>query len=171
MNQLLRITLGLAALLGFLLSLLVHIEALKGIDIGASVPYVSWLHAGMFLVFGPFVLISRKELGEDISLVDMAKRLPPWVGLLSIAIFIYVVLNFLLFMYHGVEADAVLKDGKYFLASHGRPIRELTAAESTAFKANELRGISGHWLIFYFVPAAYFLFDAGRREAVTRLQA
>jgi hypothetical protein len=41
---------------------------------------------------------------------------------------------------------------------HGKLIREITATQFAAFKANEVRGFSGHWMVFYFVPAAYFLF-------------
>jgi hypothetical protein len=43
-------------------------------------------------------------------------------------------------------------------------MRELTEKEYVAFKANEVRGISGHWLAFYFAPFGYFMFRKNRRE-------
>ncbi|MGO4703257.1 hypothetical protein [Dyella sp. 2RAB6] len=48
--------------------------------------------------------------------------------------------------------------------NHGQLIREISATEYAGFKAEEVRGFSGHWMVFYFVPAAYFLFDLGRRR-------
>jgi hypothetical protein len=58
----------------------------------------------------------------------------------------------------GTEGGSpTIQDGKYLLLDHGKLIREITAGEYAAFRANQVRGFSGHWLIFYFVPAAYFL--------------
>lgn len=49
-------------------------------------------------------------------------------------------------------------DGKFLLTNDGAVMRELTAAEYASFESNEVRGFSGHWLVFYFVTLAYFLF-------------
>ena len=64
----------------------------------------------------------------------------------------------MLFMFATGGGSPSIQDGKFVLQSHGRLIRALTEPEYTAFKANEIRGFSGHWMVFYFVPFAYFLF-------------
>ncbi|MBB6241945.1 hypothetical protein [Rhodanobacter sp. MP1X3] len=158
MTQLFRYALGFAALAGFLISLAVHVEALMGVDIASSIPSVWLLHAGVFVVFGPFVFFSRKDFVGNQSLLSMAKGLPPWAAVLGGAIFVYAIVNFALFLLHSEGGNPTVENGKYLLMEHGALIRELTPTEFTALKANELRGFSGHWLLFYFVPAAYFLF-------------
>jgi hypothetical protein len=58
----------------------------------------------------------------------------------------------------GAEGGSpTIRDGQYLLLEHGKLIRELTASEYRALQTNEVRGFSGHWLVFFFVPAAYFL--------------
>lgn len=73
-------------------------------------------------------------------------------------IFVYAGMNFLLFMLHTEGGMPAVQDGKYLLLNHGKLIRQLTPSEFASFKTNELRSFSGHWLFFYFFPAAYFLF-------------
>jgi len=156
-TQAVRRALGLLALAGFLVSLVVHVEALGGVDVQAAFPYVMLLHGGMFLVFGPFVLISRSDFSGKQSMRQLAAGLPRWVAVLCGLTFAYAFLNFVLFMV-GYQGNPSMSDGKYLLLEHGRLIRELSASQYAAFKANEVRGFSGHWLVFYGIPAAYFLF-------------
>ncbi len=73
-------------------------------------------------------------------------------------LFLYTTINFILFIHATQGGSPSIHDGKFILQQHGHLIRELTADEYTAFKANEVRGLSGHWLFFYFVPFAYFMF-------------
>ncbi|WP_233869839.1 hypothetical protein [Paraburkholderia adhaesiva] len=167
MNQKLRYALGVSALTGFVISLVVHVSALMGFNLAATIPSIWALHAGVFVVFAPFVFLCRKELGGKGNLWLLWKGVPNWVAVLGGMIFVYVVMNFLLFMLHTEGGMPAVQDGKYVLLNHGKFIRQLTPSEFTAFKANELRGFSGHWLLFYFVPAAYFLFwKSARAEPV-----
>lgn len=154
----LRHALGTVAMAGFVLSLIAHVAALDGMDVASAVPAVWSLHLGVFVVFLPFVLISRKDMAGNKSLIAMAKGLPPWLGVLGGALFAYALLNFLLFLLHTEGGSASAEGGKYFLKDHGRLIRQISATEFAAFQANMVRGFSGHWLVFYFFPAAYFLF-------------
>jgi hypothetical protein len=156
--KVLRYALGSLALVGFLASLIVHFQALMGIDVASSVPSVWFLHGGIFVVFLPFVLLSRKDFTGNKSLFAMAKGLPRWVAALGGVIFVYAIINFAVFMVNTDGGSPVAENGRYLLMEHGKLIREITATEFAAFKANEVRGFSGHWLVFYFVPAAYFLF-------------
>lgn len=146
------------ALLGFMLSLAVHVTALLGLDISEKVPLVWSLHAGIFVVFIPFALMSRKVFGPKPSFAQLREHFPLWVVVLGSVIFAYAIVNFLLFILATHGGNPSIQDGKFVLQSHGHLVRELTANEYASLKANELRGFSGHWLVFYFMPFAYFAF-------------
>jgi hypothetical protein len=150
--------LGFAALTGLVLSAIAHVCALAGIDVAERVPSVWLLHIGTFLVFFPFVFSSRKVLGKRPSLADMRALVPGRVYAVGLVIFIYAIINFMLFAAATQGGNPVIEAGQYVLKNHGRLVRELSFAEYEALKANELRGFSGHWLFFYFVPFAYFMF-------------
>lgn len=150
--------LALVSLSGLLLSLAAHLAALSGIDVAAKVPAVWALHVGIFVVFGPFILASRKVLGLRPGYAQMRELFPPWIVALGTMLFVYVIVNFVLFLLATQGGNPAIHDGKFVLQEHGRLVREITQAEYTAFRANEVRGFSGHWLLFYFIPFAYFGF-------------
>jgi hypothetical protein len=150
--------LGIASLIGFVSALIVHIAALMGIDVSDNFPVVWVLHVGIFVVFIPFVFSSRKSLGAKPTFAQIRAAFPMWVVRLGICIFAYALVNFALFMLKTEGGNPSIVDGKFVLMNHGALIRELTAAEYSTFKANVVRGFSGHWLVFYFAPFAYFMF-------------
>ena len=150
--------LGFVALTGFVLAAATHVFALAGVDVAAHFPFVWLLHVGIFVVFGPYVFSSRKVLGRRPSLADIRALVPGWVFFAGLAILIYAMVNFALFAAATQGGNPAMEAGKYVLKNHGRFIRELSGAEYEALRANELRGFSGHWLFFYFVPFAYFIF-------------
>lgn len=153
---------ALLALTGFLLSAIVHVAALAGVDVSEHVPFVWALHAGVFIVFIPFVFSSRKTFGKKPSLSDLRTLLPGGVVLAGSVLFIYAFANFLIFMSSMGGGSPAIRAGKCVLENHGRLVREITCSEYTALRANELRGFSGHWLVFYFAPLAYFGFARKR---------
>jgi hypothetical protein len=150
--------LGFAALTGLVLAAVAHVCALAGIGVAERVPSVWLLHVGVFVVFIPFVVSSRKILGKQPSLADMRALVPGRVFAVGLAVFIYAIINFVLFAVATQGGNPVVEAGQYLLKSHGHLIRELSRPEYEALRANELRGFSGHWLFFYFVPFAYFMF-------------
>jgi hypothetical protein len=162
-----NLTLALAALFGFLLSLVVHILALSGMDVSAHWPTVWMLHLGIFVVFIPLVISNSKRLGAKPKFADFRADLPGWVLWLGVVFVAYSALNFILFILGTQGGSPDLRDGKYLLLNHGKLIRELTKAEYTALKANEVRGFSGHWLVFYYISFAYFMFVKKRSAAHT----
>jgi hypothetical protein len=157
MNQLLRSSVGVVALVGFVLALVTHLLALAGVDVAARVHYVWLLHVGIFVVFIPFVICVRMDFGSPPAMSQIRATLPHWASVCGIAIFAYALVNFLIFMVGTEGGSAEIRDGKFLLLNHGTLIRELTAAQYAAFQLNDIRGFSGHWLVFYSVPAAYFL--------------
>lgn len=149
---------GLLALLGFIASLAVHIATLFQIDVAQYIPFVWVLHLGIFVVFIPFVFISRKLFGSRLSPNFLQDNFPTQVIMLGKVIMFYAVINFILFMIQSEGASPSVLNGKFALTSHGKLLREISENEYHVFQARVLRGFSGHWLIFYFVPLAFFLF-------------
>ena len=146
------------SLIGFTLSLCVHVCALLGIDAATKIPHHGYLHLGIFVVFIPFVFLSRKVFGPTPTQEKVFAHFPRWVIVLGYVLIAYTIINFLLFMIATEGGGPAMRDGKYILESHGRFIREITASEYLAFQANVARGFSGHWILFYFIPLAFFAF-------------
>ncbi|MCC7698749.1 hypothetical protein [Janthinobacterium sp. EB271-G4-7A] len=154
MNQIL----GFASLIGFATALIVHIAALMGVNVSDNFPAIWWLHGGIFIVFIPFVFSSRKSLGPKPTFAELRAAFPKWVVGLGLCIAAYALVNFALFMMNAAGGNPSIVDGKFVLLNRGNFIRELTVVEYSTFKVNQVRGFSGHWLVFYFVPFAYFMF-------------
>lgn len=150
--------LGFASLIGFATALMVHIAALMGVNMPGNFPAIWWLHVGIFVVFIPFVFASRTSFGPKPTFAEIRATFPKWVVGLGLFISAYALVNFAFFMVQAVGGNPSIVDGKFVLLNHGNFIRELTEVEYSTFKANEVRGFSGHWLVFYFVPFAYFMF-------------
>ncbi|WP_146056821.1 hypothetical protein [Chromobacterium alticapitis] len=129
-------------------------------------PQVWYLHFGVFVVFFPMVQSFKQDFGSAPSMSALRMVLPPWVFWVCMAISAYAILNFILFFVSMQQGSPAIWDGKYVLQSHGHFVRELSGAEYAQDRANELRGFSGHWLVFYSVSFAYFMFakaDTSRR--------
>ncbi len=150
--------LGIIALIGFMLSLAAHIAAVCGVAVAEHIPFIWLLHLGVFAVFIPLVFAMKNTMGNRPSFKQIRAAFPAWVIVVGICLFVYVAVNFLLAM-GGMEGEPGLADnGKYVLSQRGKLIREISPAEFTRFKANQIRAFSGHWLLFYFMPFAYFMF-------------
>ena len=87
---------------------------------------------------------------------EIIRSVPVSVRLVCIAVFIYVGINFGLFLMNSEGGGPQAQNGRYYLKSHGRIIRELREAEFHRFRAYELRGFSGHWILFSLIPTVYF---------------
>lgn len=155
------------AVTGWSLGLLVHVLSLADIDITDKVPFVWVLHLGIFVVWLPAVLALKKN--EELKAYQQSgfantmnpfgffkiifKQTPNWMKLIAIVGFYYAILNFMFFM-TSQTGTPVLRDGQYLLENHGQLIRTLTEQEYHHFKANDVRGFSGHWIAFYGLAAA-----------------
>jgi hypothetical protein len=149
--------LGCLALRGFVLSLGAHLSALLGVDVQARVPGVWLLHVGIFLVFIPMVL----QLRSVTSARALLRGIPVWATLLLVLLFLYAFVNFVV-VFGGSDWGAPAMRGDAFvLERKGVLIRQITESEYRSLCAARIRGFSGHWLVFYFVPFTHFLL---RRE-------
>ena len=113
------------SLLGLVLSLFVHIQAL----FGKAMPLEYWaLHAGIFVVWFPAVFVGQRRTGKR-ARKDPWKAVlqgaPAWMRYMTFAFLYYAVGNFLLFMANVPDKHS------------GSPT------------SVELRGFSGHWMAFY----------------------
>jgi hypothetical protein len=155
------------ALTGWTLGLLVHILSLLGIDVNETVPFVWLLHIGIFVVWLPVVLDLKKNTElQEYQQSGMLKKMnpigffkiifketPTWMTIIAVAGFFYAFINFMLFL--ATQSGTLdVKDGQYILQNHGQLIKILTEQEYHHYKANEIRGFSGHWILFYGVATA-----------------
>jgi hypothetical protein len=88
---------------------------------------------------------------------ELTERLVPWwIWLPAMLFFIYVGENFVVFAIR-VEGKALIENGEFVIKHKGRFVRKLTAEEYDAHRRLEVRGPSGHWMLFSAVPTVYFL--------------
>ena len=98
---------------------------------------------------------------------QLIRSVPVPVRLICIAVFIYVAINFALFLMNLEGGGPQAQNGRYYLKSHGLIIRELTEEEFHRFRAYELRGFAGHWILFSLIPTVYFAWGH-RVESVSK---
>jgi hypothetical protein len=114
---------------GLLLSLTVHVLSLVGIQPGGNALFFG-LHAGIFPLWLPVVLISQK-MNAGAPKKDAWKRMlagcPPWMRYMTYGFFYYALVNFAIFMLNAPV-------GKH---AGGEP------------PSSVWHGFSGHWMAFY----------------------
>lgn len=147
--------LGGLALLGFVLSAIVHVLSYVGVAVPDRFPAAWALHVGIFPLFFPLVLQLRRWTGTQWNwwagsgMRQLLRFFPAWAYALVIILWIYVPINF---FYAAGFLDVVRGNGH-------------TGALSPVMTA---RAFSGHWLVFYLLPALYFGFvpaDAAAERA------
>jgi len=152
--------LGAMALIGFLASLLVHVETVTGRDLMSISPLVWVLHAGAILSIFASVLSARGALmrisGGRPEPGAILQHVPKWTLAAAGIVSVYVLINTFLCLPNSGDGNASLFAGEYFLRIHGRAIAKLTEAQYHLHRAWELRLYSGAWLVAYAISALYF---------------
>lgn len=68
----------------------------------------------------------------------------------------YALINFALFIVLSRGGHAEIENGKYMMHRRGYSAPyEISEAEYRQQQTYELRGFSGHWMLFYFFPILY----------------
>jgi hypothetical protein len=159
------------ALTGWTSSLIVHLLSLADIDVSETIPFVWFLHIGIFVVWFPvvFELKKNEELQayqqsgilnkmNQIGLLKIIfKDTPTWIIIIVAGGFFYAIINFIINFMLSMSLQGgtpEIKDGVFILESHGKLIRTLTEQEYNHYKANTVRIFSGHWILFYGVATA-----------------
>jgi hypothetical protein len=151
------------------LALGVHLLSIVGIDVNETFPFIWLLHIGIFIVWIPVIMETKKNKELQESKGSKLKQsefynvlfngAPNWMRMIAMGCFFYAILNFFLFTFSQGGTPSI-KDGEYILQNHGTLIKTLTKEEYHHFKANEVRGFSGHWILFYGVATvALFRFS------------
>jgi hypothetical protein len=159
-----QIFFGTLAVLGFVAAFGVHVAALLGLPIQDRVPQVWALHVGIFVVFIPAVFYLKKDTAANDPLA-LFRGTPPWTVVALLALFLYAFINFFVSLSATGGATPDIRDGQYVLHRKGQVVRQLSEAEYSAGRAAEVRLFSGHWLLFYAMPAAVFLVRRRHSEA------
>ena len=156
------------ALGAFILAVLVHISALCGIDISAQLPFVWLLKFGIFAAFVPLIEASTASAGTNTVAAHPLAHCPTRARLGIACIVAYAFINFLICEARSPNGTLTVSNGSYTLQdSHGEA-KEMTATEYRHYRVNEIRSASGHWLVFYSLPFAFFLY---RRRTTVATQA
>jgi len=114
--------------LGLVLSIIVHVAALLGLNVSSA---AIMLHLGIFVVWLPAVITSNTSLKNQYGRKDVWKYIlrgsPKWMRYMTFGFFYYAFINFAIFVFmpHTVAPDA--GDMPPFV----------------------MRGFSGHWMAFY----------------------
>jgi len=143
-----------------ILSIAAHTATYFGIDPQVKFPAVWLLHFGIFIVFIPAFIAYRNEYGGRFGNIDhesVMRRAPEWMRILLKVFIIYTAINFGLFFVNSEAGAPDIWEGQYVLQNKGTLIRELSQDEYERYQMYEVRGFSGHWLIFYYYPLiAYY---------------
>ena len=94
------------------------------------------LHIGIFVVWVPLVILANRTMPKPGrgNLEHLLAELPRWVRFATSGLFTYALLNFAYFIYCTRQYP-----------KHGVPF------------SVELRGFSGHWMMFYGIASAGFV--------------
>jgi hypothetical protein len=151
----------LLSALGLVVSLGIHLYTfLPGC--GVEMKHVWPMH----ICFIPLFIIvmqkrNRDSLGNPKSFTPA--NAPQWMNRVATVLLIYIIVNFGMLIVHSTDGSAAIIDGKYVRENHGRDIVEISEVEYHRLQAYIVRGFSGHWLIFYYLPAVTF-FTYWRRQ-------
>ncbi len=121
-----------AAMLGLVVSVVIHIMALLGITL-TSYEVFKALHLGIFIVGFPTIIIlmlSGKDLKQKEFWTEALRACPKWMRNMTIFFFGYAILNFLLFVILSIN-------------------QKVPTEISGSIPPNVLRVFSGHGMIFY----------------------
>jgi hypothetical protein len=132
-----------------IVSLVVHVSTFLGFDPMAKWPGVMFIHLAIFPPFIAALFYASRTAGKDPRGQDRVfNSAPRWLRILTGVFFAYAFVNFAAFIVLTEGGGPDERDGKYFLRSHGRVIREITEVEYHQQQAYVVRGFSGHWMLF-----------------------
>lgn len=147
------------SLLGFSAALVAHGAAIVESSIARS-DWLYVLHGAVFIAFTPFVICIALGRTKENPFYGLTQYVKGKSIALGVALFAYIWVNFIIFM---AKSDGGVPDvwgEAYVLHNHGKLLKNISEAEYVSYKFNQLRGFSGHWLAFFYMPMVYFYFRA-----------
>ena len=147
------------SLSGFIAALAIHFLTVLGVNYFALSNYTFILHGLLFIPFFGMI-ISAKTNYPNLEKGGFNKllfsNLPLYLNWFTKLVFVYAVLNFIFSISLLEEGSPTIKDGIYILENKGSYVRDISLSEYYSLKRMELRAFSGHWLVFFLLPALYF---------------
>lgn len=141
------------AIIGWCLSMIVHILSVCNVSLDGEYPYTWALHIGIFVVWVPAIIsMSKNKVFEEfkesgnimmsptVYFKTIFGGVPVWMTVIVAACFIYAFLNF-------YYAFGFIDTGRVVIND----------------EANTTRGFSGHWLALYSIAAA-ILYSYEKKE-------
>jgi hypothetical protein len=148
--------LGILALIGFMVGLVVHVST--WFSWGWTMGEVWYLHLLAMGFFFAAFLKCRVETGTNEIPMD---RAPYPAQVLLTFTFIYALLNFVLFAFTVGDGKVREKQGRYFMVKGGQEVT-VSAEDYRAHERVVLRGFSGHWQLFFLASALMLLMPPER---------
>ena len=151
MNKKMPLLIGWCWIAGAVLivSFIVHASTFFGSDPMTLWPGVMWIHGAIFPPFVAAIIYARWVGGKNPNHQEtISKCAPRWLQKVTFAFFIYALVNFGLFAVLTEGGGPHEENGKFWITSHGRILRELSEAEYHRQRACVVRGFSGHWMLF-----------------------
>lgn len=147
------------SLLGFCVALVVHGAAIVESNIAKS-NWLYVLHGAVFVAFAPFVICISLGRTKENPFRGLTQYVPGKAIAIGVLLLIYIWINFIVFMAKSDGGVPDIWEGAYVLHNHGKLLKNISEAEYIGYKSNQLRGFSGHWLAFFYMPMVYFYFRA-----------
>jgi len=149
------IIVSMLAFLGFFLSLAAHLSTFSSLNLIQDFPAVWALHIGAIALFLPVAYSQRRELGKkrggNQAFKQLIGHMPMWARPLLAVFAVYAFINFFIGM------NATVSHDKNNISEEKEPVTTKIKADGGNYERLQLRMFSGHWMIFYLIPACYFL--------------
>jgi hypothetical protein len=154
-----RVPAAIVAFAGLVLSVLVHVASIRGVDVESTWPNVWLLHYALFPIVLLTVFVGSAAAGRRRpSLRDFLGLVPPWALALLAAALLYALASLLVFASSSGAGDPTIENGRYFFNNHG-VMREVSEGEFHSQRGVSLRLYSSVWLYLYLFAVIY-LFSA-----------
>ncbi|MEQ1905907.1 MAG: hypothetical protein ABL888_17085 [Pirellulaceae bacterium] len=132
-----------------IVSLIVHASTFFMIDPTPEWRGVIVIHLAIFPTFFAALFFANRIGGRDqASFHKLVNAAPRWLRVLSAVFFTYALVNLAIFAVISEGGGPEMRDGKYFLMSHGNSLRELSENEYHQHRAYGVRFASGHSMMF-----------------------
>lgn len=159
---------GIAALAGFCAALSIHVRCILHLPVPEEIwrgcPLSFFLFVGAALVFMPMFRDASDGRIGGVSNSRIVAGMPTWARVAIGACAVYVAVNFFwCVVFHGGKVHV---SGGRAIAYASGVSRVLSDVEYRDYLEWQMRMWSGHCLIFYLVPAFYFLCGPGAKMRV-----
>lgn len=149
----------ITALALFGIAFMIHVLSVVNVPVQEYIPFVWGLHLGVFVVFFPAIIFliidsggfdnkqtrSERAAKNRKKILKLFQTAPRWLSVLVVVVFIYAIMNMFLFMSSQLGGPDII-NGEIIL-------KKIDKAEYLFYRTNELRGFSGHWLVFFGISA------------------